>query len=897
MTRRRAFEGVRRFLTRPTRSDAQVARDVDDEVAFHLAMKAEELAAAGVATENAARDARRAFGDVERVKRALQEHETAFERWNRRTNWFGEWSRDAAHTLRQMRRAPSFAFLVVTTLGLGIGATTAIFSAVHAILLAPLPFQAPERLVRVMRETPSGMRQSSSGGDFLEFQRTARAVSALAAYSISTGNLAGFGAPQRVVITRVSANFLEVFGVRPLLGRSFTTAEDTYKAADVALISEGAWQRLFGGDRGVLGRTVRMDRQTVQIIGVVPDGKGFPDNAELWLPLKADPDLMADDNRGASWLRLIGRLAPGVTLEQANAEFRSMSRGIRERFPDLRAGIVSTLVPFTDSMLGDVRQPLWVLLGAVGLVLLLVCTNVAALMLGRVMARSNELTVRTALGAGRGRLARQLITESTTLGVVGAAVGAAMAVGLVRVLVALAPDIPRLADVRVNALVLAFSMTLGILTGLAFGVIPAWHLSRRDLQSSLRSSGRGLAGSRQAGRMRGALVVGQFALAIILLSGAGLLLRTFSGLRRVDPGFSTTNVTTFTVTLPQDGSFDGAYGGTAGQRQFLRTLLPKLEGIPGVQVAGATMGLPLSPTNFTLGFDVEGRPKQSVGKTSDAQMRVSTPGYFDAMEIPVVRGRALTATDRDGAPLVFVVSEQFVRRYFPGEDVIGKRLTFSWSRDSSALAGEVVGVVGDVKQLSLSADAIPMAYVSADQWPVDELTFVLKSTLPVGVVGAAAARAVKEVDAELPLYDIQSAEALLNGALATTRFYLTILLVFATLALILASLGIYGVVSFGVQQRTREIGIRIALGASLGLVQRMVVREGLWLATMGVVIGLAGAFAATGVLRGVLFGVQSTDPLTYAVVVALLTVAAVVACLLPAWRAARIDPQRAIRVD
>ena len=651
MTMRSAFHGIRRFLDLPARSERQVGRDIDDEVRFHLDMKARDLAAAGVAHNEAKRMARTSFGDVESAKRSLRAQDSAFERRQRRTTWLSEWWRDAAHAMRQVRRAPAFALLVMTTLALGIGATTAIFSAVHAILLAPLPFRQPERLVRVMRETPLGPRQSASVGDYLEFQRTTKSLSALTSYTLSTGNLAGYGAPQRVIIARVSSNFFDVLGVRPAIGRNFTAADDSYQAADVALISEGMWQRLFGGDRGVVGKTMRMDRQTVQVIGVVPGGRGFPANVELWLPARYAPDMIDDENRGASWIRLIGRLAPDATLAQAVAEFRAMSRSISERFPKARAGVISTIDPFAESLVGEVRQPLWVLLGAVILVLLVACTNVAALMLGRVMARENELTVRTALGAGRGRLVRQLLTESVTLGVLGAVVGAALAVALVRILVALAPDIPRIGDVRVNGLVLAFGMSLGIVTGLVFGVVPAWHVSRRDLQATLRGGGRGLAGSRQAGRVRGALVVGQFALAIILLSGAGLLMRTFTGLRGVDPGFVTSNVTTFTVTLPQNGSFDEAYGGIVGQRQFLRTLLPKLEAMLGVQVAGATMGLPLSATNFGLTFEIGGRPKPVAGAEPDAQLRVVTPGYFTAMGIPILRGRPLSSADRDGSSM------------------------------------------------------------------------------------------------------------------------------------------------------------------------------------------------------------------------------------------------------
>ncbi len=892
-----AFHGIRRFLKLGSRSDAQVARDVDDEVSFHLEMKSSALVSSGVEKSEAERVARQSFGDVEQAKKALRTEERAHERRAARSNWMQEWVRDAAHTLRQMQRAPGFAVLIIATLGLGIGATTAIFSAVYAILLAPLPFPESDRLVRVMRETPAGVRQSASGGDFLEFQRTSKSLSSLTSYYMSTGNISGTEAPRRAIIARVSANFADVFGIRPILGRSFSTDEDVFGAAEVAMISEGIWRDRFGSDPAVLGKTLRMDMQNVQIVGVVAEGAGFPENVELWLPAKHDPGMMADDNRDANWLRLIGRLAPGVTLEQANAEFRALSANIAQRFPAERTDVISTLTPFSESLLGNVRQPLWVLLGAVCMVLLIACTNVAALLLGRMMARERELTVRSALGAGRGRLIRQLLTECTVLGLVGAAVGGGLAFFLVRGLVSIAPDIPRIADVRINGLVLAFSVALGVVTGLIFGVFPAWQVSRREMQATLRGSGRGLAGTRHAGRVRSGLVVGQFALAIVLLAGAGLLMRTFAGLRAVDPGFDTKDVTTFTVTLPQDGSFDEAYGGLTGQRQFLRESLSKLETLPGVTAVGASLGIPLSNRSFELSFAVEGRPNPPAGQEPGAQIRIATPGFFTALRIPVRRGRALSSDDRAGTPMSVVVSEQFAKQHFPGEEVIGKRLTFSWSRDSSDLAGEVVGVVGDTRAANLADAAVPLAYVAADQWPVDEYTFVLRSSLPPAVIGTAAASLIREIDPELPVYDIKSGEAIFNAALTTTRFYLTLLISFAVLALILASLGVYGVVAFGVQQRAREIGIRIALGASLRSVQRMVVGEGLRLAGVGVAVGVLGAVALTGLLRSVLYGVQPTDPLTYVVVVGLLTIAAVGACVIPARRAARIDPQQAIAAE
>lgn len=897
MSRRGPFHGIRRFLAPVRRNDAAIDRDVDDEVRFHLDMQVEDLVARGVPRDEAERQARDRFGDVEAAMRTLRSNEARGERRRVRWMWLEEWRRDSALVVRQLRRAPVFAVLVISTLGLGIGATTAIFSAVRAILLAPLPFDEPERLVRVSRETPAGPRLSSSGGDFLEFQRTSKTLSGLTSYYESTGNLVGFGAPQRVRIARASSNFFAVLGVRPSMGRVFTSAEDTYKSAAVGLVSEGAWQRLFGGDRNVLGRTVRIDGQSVQIVGVVSSRTAYPDGVELWLPAQYEPNLVSDDNRGASFMRLIGRLAPGVSLEQANAEFAAMSASISERFPEARAGTVSTLSGLAESLVGDVRRPLWVMLGAVLLVLLVACTNVAALLLGRMLARENELTIRAALGAGRGRLLRQLLTESTALGVLGAAVGVLLALGLVRALVALAPDIPRIGEVRVNAPVLLFSVALGIVTGLVFGVVPAWHASRRDLQAQLRGAGRGLAGTRRAGRVRGALVVAQFALAIVLLAGAGLLLRTFTRMRAVDPGFATSGVTMFTVTLPQDGSFDAAYGGVAGQRQFLREAITSLRALPGVEVVGASSSVPLSGSNFGISFTVDGQPKPAAGREPDAQLRVVTPGYFTAMGIALVRGRAMSEQDRDGAPMVMVVSEAMATQYFPGEDVVGKRITFGWSRDGKVLAAEVVGVVRNVKQASLTAEAAPFAYVSADQWPVDEYTFVLRSSLPVATLGTAAMAAINAIDPELPIYDVRGADVLVRDALSTTRFYLVLLAMFAAVALLLASAGVYGVVSFGVQQRTREFGIRLALGASRRAVRAMVVRDGLRLVAMGVVLGIIGALSVTGLLRGVLYGVQPTDPLTLASVSVLLAVAALLASLVPAARATRIDPQAALRAE
>lgn len=897
MSRRGPFHGIRRFLAPVRRNDSAIARDVDDEVRFHLDMQVEALVARGVPRDEAERQARERFGDVHSATRSLRANEARHERHRARWMWLDEWRRDSALVVRQMRRAPVFATLVVATLGLGIGATSAIFTAVRAILLAPLPFREPERLVRVVRDTPSGERQSSSGGDFLEFSRTTKALSGLTSYNDGTGNLVGFGAPQRVNTTHVSANFFDVLGLRPALGRWFTSAEDTYNGAAVAIISEEAWQRLFGGDRGILGRTVRLDGRSVEVVGVAPAGTGFPASTEFWLPAQYLPQLMSDGNRGASFIRVIGRLADGVTLEQANTEFAKMSHSISERFPEARTGVVSRLTGLSDSLVGDVRQPMWVMLGAVVLVLLVACTNVAALLLGRMMAREQEVTIRAALGAGRARLMRQLLTESMTLGLMGAVAGAALAAMLVRMLVALAPDIPRIHEVQVNIPVLAFSIVLGLVTGLLFGVAPAWEGSKRDVQTRLRGAGRGLSAARYTSRLRGALVVAQLSLAIVLLGGAGLLMRTFVGMRAVDPGFATSGVTMFTVTLPQVGRYDESNGGIEGERLFVREALDALRAMPGIERVGAATAAPLSGSNMSLDFTVDGRPAPEPGHETESQLRMVTPDYFAAMGMAMIRGRPIEKIDRDGAPIALVVSESMARKHFPGEDALGKHITFGWSRGGVVLAGEIVGIVRDVKHSSLVGDATPVTYVAVDQWPMDEYTFALRSSLSVGAVGTAAAAAIGAIDPELPLYNLRSSGALVQDALTTTRFYLVLLSLFAAVALLLATCGIYGVVSFGVEQRTREFGIRLALGASRAGVRAMVVRDGLRLVVAGVLLGVTGALSLGGLLRGVLYGVRPSDPLTLASVCALLAVAALLASLIPAARATRIDPQAALRAD
>jgi predicted permease len=578
------FNGLRRFLRLPTRRAADIARDVDSEVEFHLSMKAAELRSQGYAGPEAERLARQAFGDVDYARRRLRAEDGAAERTRRNWQWIEELRQDAVFAVRQLGRHRTFATIAISTLALGVGVNTAIFSAVNGILLKPLPFQDSDELVRVVRFSKSGPRRlSASAPDYTDFRSEARTLTSLSAYYASTANITGSGPPERVEAARVTANFFATLRVTPLLGRSFTEADGVEGAPDVVVLSEGAWRRLFGGDRAALGKELRLDGRATEVVGVVRQEQRFPETTEMWLPLRIDPGMLAEDNRGAAFLRLIGRLAPGVTIEQADAEFSTLSAGIATRFPETRAGTVSRIESAAEVLVGDLRTPLYVLLGAVALVMLIACSNVASLLLSRTVARDAEMTVRTALGAGKRRLIRQLLTESVILAGAGLVCGVGLAVVMTKALIAIAPaGIPRLADVQIDGRVLAATGLLGVVTGLLFGLVPAWHAAKSDLQSRLKAAGRGSAGRGGAARLRGALVVGELGLSIVLLIGAGLLIRSFQRLQEVDTGFRTANLTTFSVTLPNQESMDR-------QRQFLTAAIARLEQVPAIGQVGASL--------------------------------------------------------------------------------------------------------------------------------------------------------------------------------------------------------------------------------------------------------------------------------------------------------------------
>jgi len=855
-------------------------------------MKTQELIDAGASPADAQHRARAEFGDIEYTRRYLNDTDRARMRHERRAELGDELRNDVRFAFRQLRRNPTFTAIALVTLALGIGANTAIFSVVRGVLLAELPYADPNRLVRVYSKVERGM-VSVSPADFKDWRLQSTRFSTLAASSEGTVNLTGTGTAERFTQARVSSNMFQLLGVRVALGRAFAPGEDVPDAPRVVILSDGLWRSRFGADPAIVGKWIRLDDFPTEVIGVAPPEMRYPSPVDLWLTTRFSARDLSDGNRGSRWIDVIGRLAPGATREQAQSEMNAIAHRLELQDPKHNAGYSTKLLLLRDDMVGGVRPALIILLAAVGFVMLIACANVASLMLGRTAARESELAVRTALGAGRGRLIRQLLTESCCLALAGGVLGLALALAGTRLLLSLAPsDIPRLYNVRTDATVLLFTVGTTALAALFFGAVPAFQASGADTVLHLRTGDRGSRTRPGSARARNVLVVAEITLALMLLVGAGLLIKSFERLRDVNPGFTAARVSTFTVTLSPV-----KYETLEQQRTFSTTLLEAVHRIPGVDSAALTFGLPLSGTSFQLSYVVQGRPAPPPNAEPRAQVRIVSPGYFATVGIPLVRGRVFSEADRPGNPRTMVVSEETVRRYFPGEDPIGKHIDFGWNRDGDHLAGEIVGVVGDVRQHGLSEDVTPHIYAAWDQWPIDEITVVMRSRGDPAVALKAARATVLSLDRDLPVYDVFTLETMVDRALGQPRFYVLLLSIFAALAVVLAVVGIYGVIAYTVQQRTREIGIRIALGASRERVVAMVVRRGLILALAGIAFGSAGAYAVSRVLQSLLFGVGARDPFTFLAVAALLGAVALLASWLPARRAARVDPLAAMRAE
>ena len=886
----RPFASLRRAFRWPTRSTAQVAADVDAELEFHLEQQARDLVAAGWPRDTARAEAERRFGDLAYTRRYCRTQDQGLERRTRAALALGALTDDARFALRQLRRQPGFAAVALLTLALGIGANTAIFSVVHGVLLRPLPFADPGRLVRIA-ETSRGELNTVSPTNFVDWREQSRSFTGMAAVSNGQAALTGAGEPEQLRYAQATAQLFDVLGVPPLLGRTFAAGDDRWGGPRVVVLNEGLWRRRFGADPGIVGRPVVLDGESYEVIGVVPAEGAYPSTAELWTPLAFDPAELPG-MRGAHWLRVLARLRPDVEVAQGAAEMAAIARRLERQYPEKNTAAGTDVAVLHDVMVGDVRTPLLVLLGAVGVVLLIACANVANLLLARAVGREGEIAVRAALGAGRGRIVRQLATESVVLALLGGAAGAAVAVLGVRALVAVTPDgvVPRLDTVRVDGTVLGVTLALAVLVGLLFGLAPVVQGMRLSLDRTLREGGRGTGGSRRAVRAVDVLAGAEIALAVVLVAGAALLIRSFDRLRAVDPGVDVARVVTFDLQLPE-----ARYGELDLQRAFNERLLGELRALPGVQHAGAVFGLPFSGFAYSLSFEVAGRPPVAPGERPSIQIRVATPDYFAAVGIPVRRGRGFGADDRAGAGRVILVNEAAARRFFPGQEPLGQQMSLGWTRDSVRMGGTIVGVVGDVRQFGLAEQPLPEIYVPYAQWPVDFTSIVLRTAGDPDAILAAARERVRQLDPALPLARVTTLERLAADTVAQPRFYMLLLGGFAALALVLAAVGVYGVIAYAVGRRTREIGVRMALGATSRRVLRDVVLRALALGGAGLAVGLVGALAATRLLRSQLYEVAPTDPATFAAVAVLLLLVAVAAAWVPARRASRVSPTAAMR--
>jgi putative ABC transport system permease protein len=807
--------------------------------------------------------------------------------------------RDVRYSARKLMRTPAFTSIVIGTLSLAIGATTAVFSIVNGVLLEPLPLRDGERVVAVSG-IRRGQRNPLSYLDFMDLRAQSKLVPAMSAMDNGTHNLTGTsGEPLRLSGTRVNANFFSVIGVSPIVGRTFVPGEDAKNAARTIVLTESLWRSRFGGDPKVLGRELMIDGHPYTVIGVAPR-VDIPRNTDAYLAFIPEADEDDPSNRGAHYLSAVGRLAPGATVDGASAELAQIATRLEQRYPESNTRFSAVTIPLLESIVGKVKPALYVMLGGVGFVLLIACANVANLLLVRASTRETEIAVRTALGAGKRTLVRQLVTESMLLSITGAVVGTSLAAWAVDAVKAFGPrGVPRLDNVALDPKVLLFSITMSVLTGLLFGLAPALHASNTNVGQMLKESTRGSSGRRGTRRARGVLVVAEMALAVILLIGAGLLARSFVALTKVDLGFRADNVVSMNVSLP-----DAKYRWDRAQIGFANGVLERIKELPAVQSAALAFGRPLSEIGMRITFERTDRPPSTPDTRMVADVRSVTPEFFSTLGIPIRSGRGLRDTDLPNAPQVVVVSESFAKEYYPHENPIGKRIVIGWGRqrsenkaDTVNAGGEIVGVVGDVKAFGPSTKPLATAYLPYVQAPLEELSLIVRSTASPALIINGARAAVKEADPDIPIFDVKTMKDALSESVAQPRFYAILLGSFAGIALIIAALGIYGVISYAVSQRTRELGIRIALGAQRDRVVRLVIGQGLTLTLVGIVLGMVGAYALTRLIATLLFGVAPADPVTFAAVAVVFVLVAVLASYLPARRAAAVDPIIAMRAE
>ena len=884
---------MKRFFRLPWRTRQQIRADVEDELSFHLDMRIDALVAAGMSGEEARAQAIREFGDIDDARQYIRAVDHDIEAARRRSDYMNDLRGDIVYAIRKLRGSPMFTLIAVLTLALGIGANTAIFSVVNGVLLKPLPFPQQDRLVRIQFRQ-QGHGDASTPPDLADFRTRARAFEGFAHYEGLTANLVREHAePERIAGAEVSANWFSLLRVRPLHGRFFATGEDSPSAPLVVVLSEPLWRRDFAGDPAVVGKQVQINAQLVTVIGVVPDGQGYPMRAELWMPTRFSVEDLSDKTRGARWLGLLGRVKDGTPFETAATEVDRIERQMEGLFPEQFRERRAQAIQLQSAMVGDLERPLYVIMAAVAVVLLISCANVANLLLVRATARESEMAIRTALGAGRSRLVRQLITESMILAGAGAAAGVLFAKWGMRVLIAMAPDdLPRGKTAAIDGTALGVTAGAALLIGLLFGVLPAVQTAAGDLADALRAGARGTRTRRHTNRTKRVIVAAEVALAVTLLTGAGLLIRSFRELMAVDPGFHPDHIMTMRVLLPQK-----TYDTLPKVANFSRQLESRIAALPGVRSAALANAVPLDGTSFWLSFTVRGRAPVRQSDQPSASIRLVTPGYFTVLGTPLLRGRAFTADDRANAPRVAIVNQTFVKRFMPDEDPIGKYVDIGWTRDGVRQGGQIVGVVGDMRDDELASTADPTFYLPFDQTPGEGLVIAARTAAPPTSITSALRGVIRDLDPTLPVYEVHTMEEQIASSVSRQRFYATLLGVFASVALVLAAVGLYGVIAYAVSQRTHELGVRVALGATGDRISRMVIGEGVVLTAIGVIVGLAASLAGTRLIAKLLYNVKTSDPLTFAAVALLLGVVAACASYIPARRAGRVDPLVAMRGD
>jgi predicted permease len=812
---------------------------------------------------------------------------------------------DVRYGLRMLRNSFAFTIIALITLALGIGANTAIFSIVNAVLLKPLPFHQSDRLVNLteMIQTRSGeMRPSATSyPDFFDWRDRAQSFQGMASYRGDEVTLTGESHPLHLSGAVVAGDFFSVVGIKPLLGRGFTR-DDEKPGSRVAVLSHDLWQTAFGGDPNIIGRGITLDHQSFTVIGVMPPGYIFPldtDVPKLWRTLAQDAEIPdpkstpATASRGAHFLEAVGRLKDSVSVVQAREEMNVIARALAAQYPDTNKRHAATeTVTELEHLVGDTRPALIVLVLAVGCVLLIACVNVANLLLVRASNRGREIAVRAALGAKRSRVVGQMLTESVVLALGGAALGIPLAMWVMKAFIKLnVQELPRIQSATIDGTVLAYTAGITLLTSLFFGLVPALRASKPNLTEFMKE-GRSTTASKSHQRLRSTLAVVETALGLVLLVTAGLLLRSFHRMLEVDPGFNTANLLTFNFDLPE------AKYPQAKQIEFYNELLPRLQALPGVTSAAGITPLPLSGGNYVISFQIEGRPVPKADEPA-ADFRVASPGYFHTLGIPLLNGRDFTARDNGSAPQVTVINEEFARKFFPNENPIGKRIVPGARQHGQNVAREIIGVVGNVRHNSLTGILTPEYYLPYAQQP-NSITICIKTAGDPHALASSVRNVISSMDTDLPLYGVRTMEEYVSMMLATPHFHALLLEGFAALALILTAIGLYGVVAYAVTLRTHEIGVRMTLGATRTNVTQMVLKSGFKLTAIGIVTGIIGSLIAARSLTAftnLLFGVKPTDTITFVTVVGVLTAVSLLACYIPAYRASKVDPMIALRYE